>query len=72
MVELLIIAVWVVTLAMIVYLAVTEITKIVSLEDGPRRDNRRGIPTALKPMYFDVTKIERAAMVRERHGRVAH
>jgi hypothetical protein len=60
--ELLITAVWVVTLLVVVYCGVAEIAKLVSVDDVPRRRTSHDG----EAMYFDVSRVEREAMVRGR------
>jgi hypothetical protein len=66
MAELLITGVWLATLGAVVYVAAAEIAKLLSIQDVPRRRGRRGVTTTGGAMYFDVTRIEREAMVSER------
>ena len=63
--ELLITAVWVATLCVVLYCAVAEIAKLVSDDDVPRR--RRSQDG--EAMYFNVSRVEREAVVRERARR---
>jgi hypothetical protein len=64
--ELLITAVWLVTLCVVVFCAMTEIAKLLSVDDVPRgRRNPDG-----GTMYFDVSRVEREALVSARARRL--
>ena len=63
--DLLIAAVWVVTVGVVVYCGVAEITKLVS-DDIPRR---RRMSHDGGPMYFDVSRVEREALISARARR---
>jgi hypothetical protein len=62
MAELLITAVWLLTLGAIVYFAAAELSRLLSIQDAPRRRRRQGAMTTPGTMHFDVTTVEREAL----------